>query len=233
MEPIVEQADKPAVQEPVKVIALPNLWDKVEIKKDQDGIRKSLVKLDLSIHTNAVQCMMHAEKHGDTSLMRRLLIDIIDAPSGYRRQGVIVWMRKYSPMELKGDTINLSGLLPDGSKRPWRIEEANANHFTTLADAQERVGRPIYRDALTSKVEAAVREFRKAVSNTLDGKPIDKSKPFYDGIHVDKMVEFFDTIENKVVELTAWKDSTRDARMAETTLKKAEAELAEANKAVA
>lgn len=231
MEAIVE---KPAVQPLAAVIALPILMDKVAIKKDQDGIRKSMVKLDAAIHANAVQCMMQAEKHGDTSLMRRLLIDIVDAKSGYRRQGVIVWMRKFSPMELKGDTINLSGLMPDGlTRRPWRLEEANATHFTTMADAQERVGRPIYRDALTSKVEAAVKEFRKAVDNTLDGKPIDKSKPFYDGIHVDKMIEFFDGIENKVVELSAWKDSTRDARLAATTLAKATAELEEAEKALA
>jgi hypothetical protein len=77
------------------------LLEKGAIKSDQDGIRVSLKDLDKRIHMNAVQCLLHAEKHGDTSLMRRLLVDIIDAKSGYRRQGIIAWMKEFSPTEYR------------------------------------------------------------------------------------------------------------------------------------
>lgn len=227
MEAVIEKANKVGTVVEAE-IKLPSLWDKAEIKKDQDGIRKSLVKLDMAIHTNAVQCLLFAEKHGDTSMMRRLLVDIVDAKSGYRRQGIIAWMKKFSPMELKGDTINLSGVLPDGNKRPWRIEEANKSPFTTSAEFAERVGRPIYRDTLMSKVNLAIKEFKAAVDNTLDGKPIDATKPFYDGLHVDKMTEFFDTIEAKVVDLSQYRDSTKEVRQATQQLAKAQQDLEQA-----
>lgn len=217
------------------VVGLPDLLDKLAIKKDQDGIRKSIVKIDVAIHANAVQCLMHAEKHGDTSLMRRLLVDIIDAKSGYRRQGVIAWMREFSPMELSGDVIKLTGTI-NGERRPWRIEEANKTHFTSLASARELVPmRPVFKDNLTSKMERAIKEYRAAIDNTLivqgqPPKPKDVKKPFYDGIHLDKMDNAFDKIEAELNALASWNDSTKDARTAQETVVKANLALAEATK---
>jgi hypothetical protein len=227
---VTEAAAASAVIASVAVAGLPKLLDKAVIKTDQDGIRGTLVSLDARIHANAVQCLMHAEKHGDTSLMRRLLIDIIDAKSGYRRQGIIAWMRTFSPMELKSDVISLSGTL-NGERRPFKVEEANKTPFTELAAARERVEmRPIFRDNLTSKVERAVREYKQAVDNTKieNGKvigPKDPTKPFYDGIHLDKMDTVFDTIEQSLNELNALPDSTKDVRTAQMAMKKAQIEL--------
>lgn len=211
--------------------ALPALWLKADIKKDQDGIKRSLTKLEMSIHANAIQCMMHAEQHGDTSLMRRLLIDIVDSKSGYRTQGLIAWMRTYSPMELKGDVVKLTGLLPNGDKRPWRIAEANANPFAKSDDFKEMALKPVFRDTLTNKVQAALREARSAIENTVDGKPVDAKKGFFDGIHKDKVHAFIEDVEGKLVELDAFRDSTRDVRLAQKNLSMAEAEMAEAKRA--
>lgn len=211
---------------------LPALLEKSVIKADQDGIRSSIIKIDAAIHSNAVQCLMHAEKHGDTSLMRRLLVDIIDAKSGYRRQGVVAWMREFSPMELVGDVIKLTGTI-NGERRPWQIEKANETHFTSLASAREMVPmKPVFKDNLTSKVERASKEYRAAIENTLivpGQKPVpkDAKKPFYDGIHLDKMDEAFDKIEAILADVQSWNDSTKDARGAAETLKKAELEVAE------
>lgn len=211
---------------------LPALLEKSVIKADQDGIRSSIIKIDAAIHANAVQCLMHAEKHGDTSLMRRLLVDIIDAKSGYRRQGVIAWMREFSPMELVGDIIKLTGTI-NGERRPWQIAKANETHFTSLASAREMVPmKPVFKDNLTSKVERASKEYRAAIENTLivagqPPKPKDAKKPFYDGIHLDKMDEAFDKIEAILAEVQSWNDSTKDARGAAEMLKKAELEVAE------
>ena len=206
-----------------KAYAIPELLGKDVIKRDQDGIKKSLTKLDMAIHNNAVQCLMHAEKHGDTSLMRRLLVDIVDAKSGYRRQGIIAWMRAYSPMELKGDVINLSGMTSDGEKRPFKIEAADKAPFWTNAKFDEAIVKPVYRDSVMGKINAAIREFKAAVANTQDGKPIDPTKPFYDGTNIDKVDEFFGKVEAEVVVLSTYKDSTKDVRAAQATLKAAQA----------
>lgn len=203
MKIVIEEGNKPAV---------PALLSKEAIKKDQDKIRVNLLSLDKAIHENAVQCLMHAEKHGDTSLMRRLLIEVVDAKSGYRRQGLINWMRKFSPMELKGDTINLSGVTPNGEKRPFKIEEANSTPFTTDRDNAEKVARPVFQDTLLSPINRAVKQIMDAMENTINGKPIDASKPFFEGLHGDKVVEFAKFVQNKAAELP--KDSTLEVHRA-------------------
>lgn len=223
--------EKAANEAQVVVLDLPALKDKAVIKSDQDHIRKGLVKLDAQIHDNAIQCYMHAEKHGDTSLMRRLFVDIVDAKSGYRRQGLIVHMRAFTPMELVGDTIKLTGTMPDGTRKPWLIEEANANGFTSMASARETTGRPIFRETLMSKVNAALKEWKNAQANTVigpDGKPtaIDKTKPFYDGLHTDKLEAFFTDVEQGLVNLDNYRDSTKEVRDAQKALTKAQAEQA-------
>jgi hypothetical protein len=221
--------------QPAKIV----LMDVEAIKKDQDAIKRNLTKLDMQIHLNAVQCILHASIHRDTSLMRRLLVNIIDDKSGYRKQGLINWMRKHTPMELKLDTINLSGKLteagrialikqyPDidqsklivGEERPFLIEEANNTVFWSDKDNAERVVKPVYRDTLFSKVDSALKEFRASLANTHEGKPIDPTKPFYDGIHTDKVVDFFNEVERLKAGLP--KDSTREVRQAQAQLKEA------------
>lgn len=203
---------------------IPELKDKAAIKKDQDGILRSLVRLDASIHANAVQCLIHAETHGDTSLMRRLLVDIIDAKSGYRRQGLIKWMRAYSPMELVGDVIKLTGTLPDGTRKPFDIEGADKTPFAQSKDFAEAVIKPFFRESFMSKLEAARREYDRAVANTLDGKPIDKDKPVWLGQHTDDVDAFFKSLDEALVKLEAKPDKTRDVFLAQQQLAKAKIE---------
>jgi len=184
--------------------------EKAAIKADQDVIRSTLTKVDRQIHDNAVQCLIHAEKHGDTSLMVRLLVDSIGDNSGYRQKGLINWMRKHSPMELKGTTINLSGIDKNGVRRPFLIEEANANPFWTDKDNAERVAKPVYRETLMSKIDSAMKEFFAAIENTANGAPINPDKAFYDGIHTDRVVSFFEAVQNMRAELPA--DDTYQVR---------------------
>lgn len=214
---------------------LPALWLKDDIKKDQDGIRKSLVKVDASIHANAVQCLMQAHKHGDTSLMRRLLIDIVDTKTGYRRQGLIGWMRAYSPMELKADNINLSGTDSKGNRRPWDIEMANKTEFWTAKRFDEKLAKPIYKETVMSGIQREAKRFKDADKNTKDGQPIDPLKPFYAGKNIDAMRSFYDELDNKIVDLSAWKDDTKTVDEAKATIAKAtiEAETAKTSLAAA
>jgi len=206
------------------------LWTKEAIKADQDKIRSNLVSLDKAIHVNAVQCLLHAEKHGDTSLMRRLLIEVVDAKTGYRRQGLINWMRKHSPMELKGDIINLSGTDAQGNKRPFKLDEADKKPFWTDSDNAERVVKPVYRDNVMSKVNSAIREFKAAIANTVNGQPIDPTKPHFDGIHADKVVDFFEQVEKLANGLP--KDETRVVRQAQQQIREAVGDDKEAKELV-
>lgn len=207
------------------------------IKGGQDTIRKSLIKLDQLIHDNAVQCLLHASVHGDTSLMRRLLVDIVDEKSGYRRQGLISWMRKHSPMELKGKDINLSGIVNSeaqvkamiemfpntdaklfkvGERRPFLVEEAAAAPFTTDS-ANREVVRPLFQATILSPVFAAQKKFTAAIENTANGQPIDASKPFYDGVHGDKVADAMDKIKAILDGLPV--DATNELRAAQQRIK--------------
>lgn len=221
----------------VKHLNAPNelvLMEKDAIKRDQDGIKRDLNKLDSRIHANAIQCMLHTKTHGDTSLMARLLVDVLSTDSGYRTRGLINWMRKHSPMELKGNVITLSGILgseadvtkmvkdfPDadkslfqlGAKRPFLIDEANAKPFWKDADNAERVVRPVFQQGVVQKFRQGLSEFDKAMANTLNGQPVDPSKPFYDGKDADKVDDIFGKISDLIAQLP--KDMTRDIRKAQ------------------
>ena len=229
-------------------------WGRDAIKLDQDGIFADLGKLDRRIHINQVQCMMQAHKHGDTSLERRLIMDIVGEKTGYRRKGMIVHFRLFSPMELKADIINLSGvvteawqqtihrLAPDmelpavGEKRPWLLELAAANPFTSLVEATEVVlYKPVYKDTILGRIANAQKAFKEAVANTLvvngqPPRPIDPKKAFYDGVHLDRMDQAFDKIEAILTKVESWKDSTKVVREAHAKAAEAERELAEATK---
>lgn len=192
------------------------LMSKDEIKAGQDVIKSGLTTLDQQIHANAVQCMLHCSVHGDTSLMRRLLVETIDSKSGYRKQGLIQWMRKHSPMELKGDNVDLSGVIhseaqqkamiaafPDvdsklfvvGERRPFLVDQANAADWKGDAAMREQV-KPIFQETLLSPLSAAAKRFADAIANTNDdGTPINAGKPYYEGSHRDKLIAFFDTMK--------------------------------------
>lgn len=193
------------------------VMSKDEVKSVQDRIKSALNGIDADIHGNAVQCLIHAEKHGDTSLMRRLLVEIVGRDSGYRRQGLIAWMRTYSPMELKGDTINLSGKDPEtGEKRPFKIEAANANPFRSDTRFKEVV--PFFQQGLTNKLDAGVKEFKRAIANTgPDGKAIDPSKPFYAGVDTAKVISLVDEIEKIRAQMP--EDNTREVVLAARQLR--------------
>lgn len=220
---------------------LPELLAKDVIKADQDvNIRSPLMKLDTAIHANAVQCMLHAKQHGDTSLMRRLLIEVVDDKSGYRRQGLIGWMRRYSPMELAGDVIKLSGTI-NGQPIPWDILTASRTSFRDIDDLKEMIVlKPTFKGGFVGQIERALKSYKASIDNTLieNGKvigPIDPKKPFYSGIHLDKMDDIFDAIKAQAAKFETFSDDTAEVAAARKTreeadrfLKEKEPQLAEA-----
>lgn len=200
------------------------LMAKDVIKEGQDKIRKSIMSLDMDVHANAVQCLLHAEKHGDTSLMTRLLTEILDDKTGYRRQGLIMWMRAFSPMELNGKKITLTGMNDANVKRPFLVDKANATPFYSAPRFNSETVRPIFQDTLLSKFDVMVREFEASWSNTKDGKAIDPKKPFYNGVNGAQILDFI--AKGKEMRESIKSDDTREIFLARERLAK-DAALAE------
>lgn len=196
-----------------KKIELPKLLSVDEIKLDQDSIRKNLTELDQQIHLNAVQCLMHCAEYRDTSLMVRLMTEIIDEDTtGYYRQGLIAWMKYFSPMRLSGKTINMSGKV-DGKEAPFNLEEALMTPFWKLVRQAPPELRPMYQQGVLGSITNAIKQFEAAMENTANGQPIDKTKPFFRGKNAEVLVNFTNEVKKLAVIVPA--DSTKDTDKAQ------------------
>lgn len=209
-----------ATKETSAVLVLPALLSPEEIKLDQDSIKKTLTGLDQQIHLNAVQCLLHCEKHRDTSLMVRLLTEIIDGDTtGYRRQGLIAWMKYYTPMRLKGKTIDMSGKVEDKAtgkfiEQPFNVEDAFKTPFWRLTREAPSILRPMYQQGVMGEINRAIKKFEDALANTKeDGTPIDKDKPFYKGKNAATIQQFAQEVKKLAVVIPP--DSTQDVDKAQ------------------
>lgn len=63
-----------------------------EVTKLIDSIESRGKKLAADIHRAAVSCLYHADKHGDVTLMQRLLVAV---PDFSRRNALIAWAVKF------------------------------------------------------------------------------------------------------------------------------------------
>lgn len=133
-----------------------------QIGKMVDTAIAHTAKGDMIIHEAAVQCLAHAEKHGDTTLLDRLVKGL---GRSIRVEGLRVGVAKYSPVRWNGD--GKVGALKAGAKGyvPYDVAGFEANPFWTLGEADERTAKPLNIDAvlkvihgLKGRVEKAVKE---------------------------------------------------------------------------
>lgn len=117
------------------------------------------VKADALIHETGVQCLLHAEQHGDAMPFLRFTEAL---GKSVRRRGIIVWSETYSPIRINGD--GKIGLMKADAKgfTAFNTDAANANPFWTLDAAAERTARPLSFEVLKGvlasyrrKIEAA------------------------------------------------------------------------------
>ena len=71
--------------------------NKTEILKSIKSINARSAKLQRDIHAVAVECLQHAEAHGDATLMKSLYLAL---PTGQRREALLVWCNTYSPLRV-------------------------------------------------------------------------------------------------------------------------------------
>jgi hypothetical protein len=198
------------------------------IKAHQATIKVRMMTLDADVHSNAIQCYLHAKEYGDTTPLQHLIIDCLGLKgSGYRVRALIAHMQRFTPCALYKDVIRLTGNV-NGVPIPWDIETAALTPFWTIPDFDEVLAfKPVYKDGVIAKIAKASKEYRDSVGNAkiVDGKvvgPIDPTKPFYDGIHLDKMDDIFDRVAKIVEEFETFNDDT--AVRAKARKQKAEAE---------
>lgn len=120
-------------------------------------------KYDALVHETAIQCLLHAQEHGDVRLMDRLIHAL---GRGYRAKGLKVWVEKFSPIRWNGD--GNVGLAKEGTKiyAPFDVETADATPFWTLEEAAERTAKPLTLEAL----HAIVNNFSKQVEKVGNGE---------------------------------------------------------------
>jgi hypothetical protein len=123
-----------------KTAAKLTLQSATAIGKLVDTVIKVSVDLDPQLHEAAVQCLMHAEKHGDTTLADRLVKGLGKAT---RIEALKLWYHDFSPIRWNGD--GKVGQLKEGQKdfKAYDAENANANPFFSYAPGAERTVRPI------------------------------------------------------------------------------------------
>lgn len=75
------------------------------INKAIASIKSLSTKLDKDIHSTAVQCLAHAEAHGDFTLCGKLVAAMGQAA---RRQDMIVWFAQFGPVKINKKTFEAS-----------------------------------------------------------------------------------------------------------------------------
>jgi len=136
-------------------------------------------KLDITVHNLAVECLEHAQQHGDFTLFARLIGDVKTAGGvSYgrgvrsRRLGLLEWATKFSPIRVNGDGV--MGVLPETSKAyvPFNVEAAQETPFYDLAGEAGRrtTNNPFGIEQMLGRIGSFSKAIDKAVeAGTLQG----------------------------------------------------------------
>lgn len=169
------------------------------VNKLIDTIAADLGAVDQNVHEAGVQTVAHVEKHGDWTLLKRLILVL--RSSGYRVQGVRAWIEGHSPIRFPADKAADGGftvkVLKEGEDGfvPFNIEGMIATPFTAYEPSNERVGQPVYAGDLVGGINRTRQRFLKLVENTNnDGSPKDPAKPYYRG-DIGKMLAYLTALD--------------------------------------
>ena len=115
-----------------KKSALPTLLAANAIAKLNASAISSITASQDLLHNAAIQCLMHAEKHGDVTLMGSL-IEGVRTVNGAKAHaylsGLTAWVRDYSPIYSKGKGNYGQRDKGDPLYKPYDLEKAAVNPF--------------------------------------------------------------------------------------------------------
>jgi len=90
------------------------------------------------LHAVLVACLNHANDHGDSGPLARLINGLKN--TGNRQQGMLAWVELYTPLNrAKTENGDVKFSLPknEDKRRPWLIDDAEANPFWTATKEKE------------------------------------------------------------------------------------------------
>ncbi len=124
------------------------------------SIAKRAAKLDVDIHIAAIQCMLHAQKHGDVTLMDSLVNSL---GKSHRKLGLMIWVTGFSPIAWNGD--GKVGLLKAETKKfvAFDIEGADETPFWMYEPSNEATKQgPLSLEALQAIINRMAKRIDKA-----------------------------------------------------------------------
>lgn len=116
----------------------------------------SAARLQVRIHEIALECLQHAQEHGDATLINTLYRGL---PTGQRTESLRVWVETYSPIRFKSD--GGVGVLKAEAKAftPYDLVNAETNPYYT---ERETVKKPLTLDQLIKLANGMVNKVNKA-----------------------------------------------------------------------
>lgn len=125
-----------------------------------DNVIKRSKDLGADIHGVAVECLQHAEQHGDPRKLDRLVKGL---HASCRPVALMEWAKKFSPITWNGDGD--VGIIKADAKtfKPFDIDGANAEPYWTPAEV---IKKPLTLEAL----KAMIAQMDKKVTNAEAGK---------------------------------------------------------------
>lgn len=121
----------------------------------------------VGLHADMVQCMMHAEKHGDITLATYLMQSVKDNCKGVVVAGIAQWFSKFSPIRLTSkEGIVSAELLKEGDKgyKPFNSGEAETTPALESREVTDRANRPIVKPTI-AYFKSRIAGFAKQVDN--------------------------------------------------------------------
>ena len=150
------------------------------VRKSIDSNTKMIAVGLAGLHSDMVQCMLHAEKHGDITLAQYLMQSVKDNCKGVVVAGIAQWFAKFSPIKLTSkEGVVSAELLHEGDKgyKPFNSGEAETTVALESKEVADRANRPIVKPTI-SFFKGRIAGFLKQVDNYNEKAEIqDKMSP--------------------------------------------------------
>lgn len=189
---VVEKPGKPTIAMDAPAAAV----DKLIVVISKNG-----KKFDNDVHSAGMACLYHADKHGDITLMNKLLLAL---PKSSRRNALAQWavaMGKFKPNEDKA-TLQTVPLAFDKSKGTL-FDDAQATPFWDFKNVREGTTEWDFGGYITNVKKTLAR----AMSGT--GPDALKAKAMYDAISATEEALSIPTANGKKVEFVPGKTPDR------------------------
>lgn len=137
------------------------------VRKSIDANTRMIAVGLVGLHADMVQCMLHAEKHGDITLAQYLMQQVRDNCKGVVVAGIAQWFAKFSPIKLTSkDGVVQAELLKEGDKgfKPFNSGEAETTPAMESREVTDRANRPIVKPTI-SYFKGRIAGFAKQVDN--------------------------------------------------------------------